>query len=105
MPLPGKKPTSKDYHFKSKGPTSSKTEEPILETPGPGEQKVNWQDLEEWDQNIIAATFSKAIKYKKPDIMLRVLNLANPFLIMGKGYTRIAKESEEICKLLMTQYL
>jgi hypothetical protein len=73
------------------------------------EKEISWDDLESADQVMVITAYCQLLKTEKSDIMLRIFNLGNPKIVIGQNgenaYCRVHKDSVDIIKLLIRQYL
>jgi len=72
----------------------------------PDETEHVWMDLSENLQHAVAIVHAKALK-RKPEKILRLLNLGHPKIIFGpnQSYLRIHHESLDVMKLIFKNYL
>lgn len=72
------------------------------------EKTISWYAFNEKDKAMIAKAMSEHTKYKRPDWMLRMLELGKPSIVMGKNdtgmYMRIAPESEDVMRVIFDNY-
>lgn len=81
----------------------------MLESNVKEEETKNWEQLSERQQKMVAQAHAESFKTPKLETMLRVFNLGNPIIVIGKKdgstYCRIHPESVDVMVLLTNSYL
>ncbi len=78
-----------------------------VEIPEENEHMLNWQDADESHEACVIMSHAAALKTKDFETLKRIFALGNPDIIFGDklSYCRIAKQSIDLMKLLIGNYL